>query len=74
MRKGLPLEPGLQLSQADVIKRSEPDQSLTDNIGDAVTDFERTLIMRAVKRHGTIRAAAEATLSESTIKRKLVSY
>jgi PAS domain S-box-containing protein len=73
--KGLPLEPGLQLSLADVIKRSQPDESLTDNIRDAVTDFERTLIMCAVKRHGTIRAAAEATgLSESTIKRKLVSH
>ena len=73
--KGLPLEPGLQLSGADVIKRSQLDESLTDNIRDAVTDFERTLIMRAVKLHGTIRAAAEATgLSESTIKRKLVPH
>jgi PAS domain S-box-containing protein len=73
--KGLPLEPGPQLSGADVIKRSQLDECLTDNIRDAVTDFERTLIMRAVKRHGTIRAAAEATgLSESTIKRKLVPH
>jgi DNA-binding NtrC family response regulator len=73
--KGLPLEPGLQLSGVDVIKRSQLDESLTDNIRDAVTDFERTLIMRAVKLHGTIRAAAEATgLSESIIKRKLVPH
>jgi hypothetical protein len=37
-------------STTDVIKRSQLDESLTDNIRDAVIDFERTLIMRAVKR------------------------